>query len=70
VFSLPGSPCQPEHQGAQPGLGPAADPTGGRPWCAQRLVDQLGELDPVTRRFLSAAADTAAARWQEKPTTA
>jgi GH15 family glucan-1,4-alpha-glucosidase len=33
---------------------------------AQRLVDQLGELDPVTRRFLAAAADTAAARWKEK----
>ena len=33
---------------------------------AQRLVDQLGELDPVTRRFLAAAADTAAARWREK----
>jgi len=33
---------------------------------AQRLVDQLGELDPVTRRFLAGAADTAAARWQEK----
>jgi GH15 family glucan-1,4-alpha-glucosidase len=33
---------------------------------AQRLVEQLGELDPVTRRFLAAAADTAAARWQEK----
>jgi alpha,alpha-trehalase len=33
---------------------------------AQRLVDQLGELDPVTRRFLVAAADTAAARWTEK----
>jgi GH15 family glucan-1,4-alpha-glucosidase len=33
---------------------------------AQRLVDQLGELDPVTRRFLVAAADTAAARWEEK----
>ncbi len=33
---------------------------------AQRLVDQLGELDPVTRRFLATAADTAAARWQEK----
>jgi GH15 family glucan-1,4-alpha-glucosidase len=29
-------------------------------------VDQLGELDPVTRQFLAAAADTAAARWQEK----
>ena len=33
---------------------------------AQRLVDQLGELDPVTQRFLAAAADTAAARWKEK----
>ena len=33
---------------------------------AQRLVDKLGELDPVTRRFLAAAADTAAARWREK----
>ncbi len=33
---------------------------------AQRLVNQLGDLDPVTRRFLSAAADTAAARWREK----
>jgi alpha,alpha-trehalase len=33
---------------------------------AQRLVDQLGELNPVTRRFLAAAADTAAARWREK----
>ncbi len=33
---------------------------------AQRLVDQLGELDPVTRRFLAAAADTAAAHWREK----
>jgi alpha,alpha-trehalase len=33
---------------------------------AQRLVDQLGELDPVTRRFLVAAADTAVARWKEK----
>jgi GH15 family glucan-1,4-alpha-glucosidase len=33
---------------------------------AQRLVDQLGELDPVTMRFLAAAADTAAARWREK----
>jgi GH15 family glucan-1,4-alpha-glucosidase len=30
---------------------------------AQRLVDQLGELDPVTRRFLTAAA---ASRWREK----
>jgi alpha,alpha-trehalase len=33
---------------------------------AQRLVEQLGELDPVTQRFLAAAADTAAARWKEE----
>jgi GH15 family glucan-1,4-alpha-glucosidase len=33
---------------------------------AQRLVDRLGELDPVTKRFLAAAADSAAARWREK----
>jgi GH15 family glucan-1,4-alpha-glucosidase len=33
---------------------------------AQRLVDQLGELDPVTRQFLAATADTAASRWQDK----
>ena len=33
---------------------------------AQRLVDQLGQLDPVTQRFLAAAADTAASRWQDK----
>jgi GH15 family glucan-1,4-alpha-glucosidase len=33
---------------------------------AQRLVEQLGELDPVTRRFLVAAADSAASRWKEK----
>ena len=33
---------------------------------AQRLVDQLGELDPVTQQFLTAAADAAASRWQEK----
>ena len=33
---------------------------------AQRLADQLGELDPVTRQFLVAAADTAASRWDEK----
>ncbi len=33
---------------------------------AQRLVEQLGELDPVTRTFLAAAADTAASRWKEK----
>jgi GH15 family glucan-1,4-alpha-glucosidase len=33
---------------------------------AQRLVDQLGELDPGTKRFLAAAADTAAAHWRRK----
>jgi alpha,alpha-trehalase len=33
---------------------------------AQRLVDQLGALDPVTERFLTAAADAAASRWREK----
>jgi GH15 family glucan-1,4-alpha-glucosidase len=33
---------------------------------AQRLVEQLGELDPVTQQFLAAAADTAASRWREK----
>jgi GH15 family glucan-1,4-alpha-glucosidase len=33
---------------------------------AKRLVDQLGELDVTTKRFLVAAADTAAARWTEK----
>jgi GH15 family glucan-1,4-alpha-glucosidase len=33
---------------------------------AQRLVDQLGVLDPVTRQFLISAADTAAARWPEQ----
>jgi GH15 family glucan-1,4-alpha-glucosidase len=33
---------------------------------AQRLVEQLGELDPVTQQFLAAAADTAASRWAEK----
>jgi alpha,alpha-trehalase len=33
---------------------------------AQQLVDQLGELDEPTRRFLVAAADTAAVRWTEK----
>ena len=32
---------------------------------AQRLVDQLGELDPITQRFLTVAADTAASRWRE-----
>ena len=33
---------------------------------AERLVQQLGELDPVTQQFLTAAADTAARRWMEK----
>lgn len=33
---------------------------------AERLVEQLGELNPATRRFLVAAADAAAGRWQEK----
>ena len=33
---------------------------------AQRLVQQSGDLDPVTQRFLAAAADTAASRWKEK----
>ncbi|HUB41922.1 MAG TPA: glycoside hydrolase family 15 protein [Streptosporangiaceae bacterium] len=33
---------------------------------AQQLVDQLGELDPATKRFLAAAADAAASRWKEK----
>jgi GH15 family glucan-1,4-alpha-glucosidase len=33
---------------------------------AQRLVQKLGELDPITQQFLAAAADTAARRWQEK----
>jgi GH15 family glucan-1,4-alpha-glucosidase len=33
---------------------------------AQRLVQQLGKLDPVTQQFLIAAADTAASRWREK----
>ena len=33
---------------------------------AQRLADQLGDLDLVTQQFLSAAADTAANRWHEK----
>jgi GH15 family glucan-1,4-alpha-glucosidase len=33
---------------------------------AQRLVGQLGQLDPMTRRFLAAAADTAAARWRQQ----
>jgi alpha,alpha-trehalase len=33
---------------------------------ALRLIDQLGEMNPATRRFLAAAADTAASRWREK----
>jgi alpha,alpha-trehalase len=33
---------------------------------AQRLVEQLGQLDAPTRRFLVAAADTAAVRWTEQ----
>jgi GH15 family glucan-1,4-alpha-glucosidase len=33
---------------------------------AERLVEQLGQLDEPTRRFLVAAADTAAARWRER----
>jgi GH15 family glucan-1,4-alpha-glucosidase len=33
---------------------------------AQRLVEQLGDLDEPTRRFLVAAADAAAVRWTEK----
>jgi GH15 family glucan-1,4-alpha-glucosidase len=33
---------------------------------AQRLADQLGELDLVTQQFLAAAADAAASRWNEK----
>jgi hypothetical protein len=33
---------------------------------AQRLVQQLSDLDVITQRFLGAAADTAASRRQEK----
>jgi alpha,alpha-trehalase len=33
---------------------------------AERLVDHLGELDPVSRRFLAAAADAAASHWREQ----
>ncbi len=33
---------------------------------AQRLVHHLGELDPVSRQFLAAAADTAASHWQRR----
>jgi GH15 family glucan-1,4-alpha-glucosidase len=33
---------------------------------AQRLAEQLGDLDLVTQQFLAAAAETAASRWNEK----
>jgi alpha,alpha-trehalase len=33
---------------------------------AHRLADQLGDMGEATQRFLVAAADTAAARWQEQ----
>jgi GH15 family glucan-1,4-alpha-glucosidase len=33
---------------------------------AQRMVDQLGELDPATRSFLVDAAGAAANRWREQ----
>jgi GH15 family glucan-1,4-alpha-glucosidase len=33
---------------------------------AQRLAEQLGDLDLLTQQFLAAAADTAASRWNEK----
>jgi GH15 family glucan-1,4-alpha-glucosidase len=33
---------------------------------AQRLVEQLGGLEPVTQQFLSAAADAAASMWTQK----
>jgi GH15 family glucan-1,4-alpha-glucosidase len=33
---------------------------------AQRLVQQLGDLDVATKRFLVSAADAAANRWREK----
>ncbi|HZD02442.1 MAG TPA: glycoside hydrolase family 15 protein [Actinomycetes bacterium] len=33
---------------------------------AERLVEQLGDLDPTTASFLVEAADTAASRWKEK----
>ncbi|MDR0341817.1 MAG: glycoside hydrolase family 15 protein [Nocardiopsaceae bacterium] len=33
---------------------------------AQRLADQLGDLDPIVRQFLTAAADAAASRWTGK----
>jgi alpha,alpha-trehalase len=33
---------------------------------AERLAEQLGGIDDLTRGFLAAAADTAARRWQER----
>jgi alpha,alpha-trehalase len=33
---------------------------------ARRLIDHLGELDPVSRRFLVESADAAASHWREK----
>jgi GH15 family glucan-1,4-alpha-glucosidase len=33
---------------------------------AQRLAEQLGQLDPVTQQFLAGAADMAASQWTEK----
>ena len=33
---------------------------------ARRLVEQLGQLDSVTKGFLAGAADAAATRWREK----
>jgi alpha,alpha-trehalase len=33
---------------------------------AHRLADQLGDMSAATQRFLVAAADTAAARWQDQ----
>jgi alpha,alpha-trehalase len=32
---------------------------------ARLMADKLGKLEPATRRFLTAAADTAASRWRE-----
>jgi GH15 family glucan-1,4-alpha-glucosidase len=33
--------------------------------CLRRLADQIGELDPHTKAFLAACADTAAVKWRE-----
>jgi alpha,alpha-trehalase len=33
---------------------------------AQRLIDHLGDMDPVTKEFLIAAADTASRRWLDQ----